>query len=272
MSNEITLINNDTMINLANAVRNLTDISSAFTPIEMINNINNYKEDIIIHGGAHINDLSITELINNKVKYVGYRAFRSCFNLSLISLPNCEYIEGPAFEMCSALQTVSMPKCSNIGYYAFYNCKSLTQVSFPECITIGRNAFLQCSSLSQVSFPKCTSIGSVTFGYCFSLTQVSFPECTSIESVAFGYCYSLTQVSIPKCTYIGSGAFSSCSALTSLYLNQVTTVTTLVNSDAFNYSPLSAGGNGTIYVPSSLVTAFKTATNWSYVSDRIVGI
>lgn len=250
MSNEITLINNDTMINLANAVRNLTGISSAFTPIEMISNINNYKENIIIHGGAHINDSSITELINDKVKYVGYRAFRSCYNLSLISLPNCEYIEGPAFEMCSSLQTVNMPKCSNIGYYAFYNCKSLSQVSFPECVTIERNAFFDCSSLTQVSFPECINIGNDAFGYCSSLTQVSFPKCTSI----------------------GDNAFYSCSLLTSLYLNQVTSVPTLNNSNAFDSSPLSAGGNGTIYVPSSLVTAFKAAENWSYVSDRIVGI
>lgn len=250
MSKEITLINNDTMINLANAVRNLTSISSAFTPIEMISNINNYKEDIIIHGNTHINDLSITELINDKVKYVGYRAFRNCYNLSLISLPNCEYIEGPAFEMCSALQTVSMPKCSNIGYYAIYNCSLLTQASFPKCTNIERYAFHLCSSLSQVSFPKCTNIGSGAFAYCVSLSQVSFPECT----------------------YIDEFAFYNCSVLTSLYLNQVTSVPTLTHSNAFESTPLSAGGNGTIYVPSSLVTAFKAAENWSYVSNRIVGI
>ena len=228
MSKEITLINNDTMTNLANAVRNLMSISSAFTPIEMISNINNYKEDIIIHGNTHVNDLSITELIDDKVKYVGYRAFRSCYNLSKVSLPNCEYIEGPAFEMCSALQTVSMPKCSNIGYYAFYSCPSLYQTSFPECATIERNAFAYCSLLTQVSFPKCTSIGNMAFAYC--------------------------------------------SLLISLYLNQVTSVITLASSNAFDGTLLSAGGNGTIYVPNSLVTAFKNAENWSYVSNRIVGI
>lgn len=250
MSNEITLINNDTMISLANAVRNLTSISSAFTPIEMISNIDNYKENIIIHGNAHANDLNIIELINDKVKYVGYRAFRSCYNLSKVSLPNCEYIEGPAFEYCSSLQVASFPKCSNIGYYAFPNCLSLSQVSFPKCVTIERYAFYNCRLL----------------------TQVSFPECTNIENYAFAYCSTLSQVSFPKCTKIDEYAFANCSALTSLYLNRVTTVTTLVNSDAFDYTPLSAGGNGTIYVPSSLVTAFKTAENWSYVSDRIVGI
>ena len=250
MSKEITLINNDTMINLANAVRNLTSISSAFTPIEMISNINNYKENIIIHGNAHVNDLSITELINNKVKYVGYRAFRSCYNLSLISFPNCEYIEGPAFEMCSSLTQVTFPKCSNIGYYAFYNCPSLTQATFPECTTIGRAAFYTCSSLTQASFPKCTTIELDAFYACRSLQVASWPKCIRIDEYAFAYC----------------------SALTSLYLNQVTSVTNLANSNAFDYSPLSEGGSGTIYVPNSLVTAFKTAENWSYVSNRIVGI
>lgn len=41
--------------------------------------------------------------------------------------------------------------------------------------------------------------------------------------------------------------------------------------DAFNNTPIKSG-TGSIYVPASLVDAYKSAENWSYFSDRIFPI
>ena len=55
-----------------------------------------------------------------------------------------------------------------------------------------------------------------------------------------------------------------------------TTMTTLQNTNAFINTPISnstyLGYYGSIYVPSSLVDTYKSATNWATYSDRIVGI
>jgi hypothetical protein len=51
----------------------------------------------------------------------------------------------------------------------------------------------------------------------------------------------------------------------------------LSHSNAFTSTPIggysaSAGTYGSIYVPASLLTAYKTATNWTYFSSRFVGV
>ena len=140
--------------------------------------------------------------------------------------------------------------------------------------TIGDYAFYFCSRLTTASFPNVTSIGNYAFRSCSSLTTVSFPNATSIGNNAFCYCSSLTTASFPNATYIGSEAFGSCSSLKSFYL-MGTRVCSLMNSKAFIKTPIanwSSTNGGRIYVPASLVNAYKSATNWAYYSGAIVGI
>ena len=118
-------------------------------------------------------------------------------------------------------------------------------------------------------------IGAYAFCSCSSLTTANFPACTSIGSNAFYGCYSLTTASFPACTSIGSSAFTWCCNLLSVYLISVSSVPTLGNY-AFSSTPIgdytaSTGGvYGSIFVPSSLYTAFTLATNWNAISARIV--
>ena len=132
--------------------------------------------------------------------------------------------------------------------------------------------FSGCSLLTNPSFPVATMIGSYAFTYCTSLGQINFPEATTIKSCAFANCHRLTTASLPKATTIGSYAFSNCYNLKSLYL-MGSSVCTLSDRWVFNSSPIggystSAGTYGTIYVPASLLTAYQTATNWTYFSSR----
>ena len=181
-----------------------------------------------------------------------------------------------AFYSCSSLTTASFPKVTSIGSYAFYSCSNLTTVSFPVATSIRSSAFTHCYNLTTASFPKVTSIGSDAFYKCSNLTTVSFPVATSIGDYAFFNCYPLTTVSFPKATSIGNAAFHSCRNLISLYLAG-SSICKLSNSNAFMYTPIygysaSAGTYGSIYVPASLLTSYKTATNWTYFSSRFVGI
>ena len=177
-------------------------------------------------------------------------------------------IRNYAFYSCTNLTTVSFPECTSIGGSAFNNCKSLTTVSFPACTSIGSSAFNNCNSLTTVSFPECTIIGPYAFRYCSSLTTVSFPACTIIGQYAFNNCKSLTTVSFPACSSIGYDAFRSCSSLTSIYLGISTSVCNLAGSNVFLGTNIT-NTTGSIFVPASLVDSYKTATIWTYFSNRI---
>jgi hypothetical protein len=183
-------------------------------------------------------------------------------------------IDKPIFTGCSSITNINFPKCTDIGDNAFVSCTSLTSISFPVCTSIGNSAFYNCTSLTTISFPVCTSIGSWAFVSCTSLTSISFPECTSIGSSAFYGCTSLTSISFPECTSIGNSAFYNCTKLASLYF-MGNTVPTL-GRYAFDNTPLSRstyiGEYGSIYVRSDKLNSFKTATNWSRYSARMVGV
>ena len=207
---------------------------------------------------------------NSTVTAVGDYAFANCTSLTSVNFPECTNIGGYAFMSCHSLTSVTFPVCTSIGSNAFQNCSSLTSVSFPKCTNISNYAFCNCYSLTSVSFPKCTYIGDSAFFSCSRLTSVNFPACTSIGFVAFRNCSSLTSISLPACTNIGSTAFATCSSLTSVYLG-ASTVCTLGNSGVFNGTPI-ASGTGNIYVPASLVEAYKVASNWSYFASLIVAI
>lgn len=237
-------------------------------------------------------------------------AFRHCVKLSEIYFPECEYIGGSAFAgygMSSSgapISVANFPKCSLIGSSAFYNCGNLQVVSFPVCTKICSGAFTNYNTyygyspkISVVDFPMVRNVDTYAFAYVKSLQTASFPECTIVAarafiqcsklkslytpklqvigSYAFCQCASLSEVSLPSCTAIGSVAFSSCQSLTSLYLLGSSRVV-LYNLNTFSYTPIVnstfTGSYGSIFVRESLLSAYMSASYWSALSSRIVGL
>ena len=184
-----------------------------------------------------------------------------------VLLPECRYIGNQTFQSCSSLTQVSLPECRYIGNQTFQDCSSLTQVSLPECRYIGNQTFQFCSSLSQVNLPMCEYIDDEAFWGC-NLSDISLPLCEYIGYCALLAC-SFTQVNLPMCSYIGSKAFWNC-----VYLSSITIGYSGVCSlsyEGFMYTPIT-DGTGSIYVPASLVDAYKSAPNWSQFSSQIFPI
>ena len=168
----------------------------------------------------------------------------------------------------SDITGVLLPECRYIGNQTFQSCSSLTQVSLPECRYIGNQTFQGCSSLTQVSLPMCSHIDDEAFFGCVFLSDISLPLCEYIGNSALLTC-SLTQVNLPMCSYIGNNAFWGC-----FYLSSITIGYSGVCSLSYEglvYTPI-ADGTGSIYVPASLVDAYKSAPNWSQFSSQIFPI
>ena len=181
-----------------------------------------------------------------------------------------DYADGTIFNFLGQITDVNWPSgIESIDDYAFYKCIGLTSVTIPSGVTnIGGSAFDSCSSLTSVTIPSSvTNIGDFAFYYCTSLTSVTIPSgVTSIGGSAFASCSSLTSVTIPSSvTNIGDFTFYNCSSLTSITVEATTppTLGDLVFEDT---------NNCPIYVPAESVDAYKTATNWSELANRIQAI
>ena len=238
--------------------------------------------------------------------------FYQALNLTTVSMPAVTKIGHAAFfETVLTTLELTWAGITSIGSQAFYKAwQALPQnlvLNLAE--KIGSGAFAGTSSakntrLLSVSLPAWTgevpseagfSAGNYgVFEYCSELVSVSAPNAESLPNYCFRGCTSLEEVSFPKLKTIGSGVFTGCTALKkvdiggqitamnnaflpitttvleALILRGVTTVPTL-GSTVFNNTAI-AKGTGYIYVPKSLESLFKVATNWSTRSAQIRAI
>ena len=84
-------------------------------------------------------------------------------------------IGASAFRYCYSLTQISIPdSVTSIGDSAFNSCYSLTQISIPDSVTsIGASAFRYCYSLTQINIPdSVTSIGANAFNNCRCLNDI----------------------------------------------------------------------------------------------------
>ena len=144
--------------------------------------------------------------------------------------------------------------------------RTLSVYSNDRVSVVGNYAFAYCSSLISVNLPLCKYISSYTFYNCIALPSIDLPNCLYLGEAALSNCNNLTVVKIPLCTVLNYGCIRNCSKLTQVYLNSVTSVTNMRYGNIFSNCP----NLTSIYVPASLVDAFKTAPNWSSISDKIV--
>jgi len=116
-----------------------------------------------------------------KVTSIAENSFKSCENLSSVSIPN---------------------SVTTIEDYAFYGCKKLSDIKIPSSVNkIGNYAFYGCSTPEHISFEgdNLTEIGNFGFANCYSLTDIDFPD--SIKSLgkdSFKNCESLSFIKISQ--------------------------------------------------------------------------
>ena len=238
---------------------------------------------------------SLSVISNSTIRYIGPSAFwayhrleklylgecleiasyglTNCAYMSEAQLPKCKKIEDAGFSNCIRLQSISIPMCESVSAYGFYGCyMNLSQIDLPACRSIGNSAFASCRALKSVSIPVCRYINPYAFAYCTELQSIDAPEVFVPNDFAFSSCYALSYARFSKASMLGSACFANCSKLATIILLS-NSVVRMPYSTAFVYTPIVRstylGYFGSIYVPASLVEAYKSAANWSYFSDRI---
>lgn len=217
-----------------------------------------------------IAEKTATKLSSNGVTEIVQGAFASFASLTDVNFPNCSTIGWSAFFKCSMLENINFPACVSIGQRAFGSCRSLKEISFPACVSIDSFAFESCKSIAKLDFPEVVSLSNGAFRWCSSISEVNFPKCQIVSADAFSGCYGITKASFPACTYIGSQAFNDCSKMSALILAG-SILCSLSNSNAFTWAYITST-RGNIFVPASLVAAYKSAPQWSYFSAVIKAV
>ena len=103
-----------------------------------------------------------------------------------------------------------------------------------------------------------------------TLTEFCDDRIVKVRNSAFQECKSMTIIDLPSVTDIGNNAFRTCSALVTVII-RAGSLCTLGGTSVFTSTPISSGA-GFVYVPAALVGAYKSATNWSTIADKIRAI
>ena len=183
MANTPVVVLDDTLTDIANAIRGKNGSSDTYRPGQMADAIDN------IPAGT----LGIPREVNQAGVY-GFPEQNFTFSLPSNATDVRNNAFSSAFYGCTSLTSVDFSSLttvsgSNAFSYAFYGCTSLTSVDLSSLTTAsgGRAfnyAFYGCTSLTSVDLSSLATVsGSNAFSYafyiCTSLTSVSFPALTT---------------------------------------------------------------------------------------------
>lgn len=242
---------------------------------------------------SNLKTTTITTLAFPNCVEIGKDVFNGYNKLVEVRAPVCKTLGQGAFNNCSFLETAYFPECDTFGANVFSNCKILNNVAFGlETFTSENNPVSKMSStLMNIGLPKCESIGTDAFTGYPKLSSASLPMCRIIGEYAFANCVDLKEIVLPACSFMEYGAFYNCTGLMTVKFPGSSVASfpwafgppipagssgTTSYAYAFDHTPIQnssyTGTFGSIYVPASLVNAYKTTICWERYADRITAI
>ncbi len=260
--------------------------------------------------GAFGNCLSLSsiDLSFGSISQVAPSTFQGT-TISAMSLPSCTQIGSSAFQNCKSLTRIDAPTCSSVFDSAFDGCTNLSEITLSTSFSrVNSGTFRNCSNLQTIDntlakvyaegFCNCVNlseiriqnfqniIGEKAFYGCSNLSRILGSGMTfgnlsdgngnpiGLGTSAFAYCVNLQEISMCFATECNANSvFYGCKKLSKVTLLSNTSVISIdahwfYNTPIHNSSYL--GRYGSIYVPSSLYSAFKRASGWSDYSARMV--
>lgn len=231
---------------------------------------NNYSNPLYSNGNLYLNGSIINTLtLPSDITQIKQYAFQGCRSIQTLNIPNnITQIKQYAFSGCTYLSTINWGTgLSSLGQYAFSNA-SIRTLTLPSGITsIPNYCFQSCANLSSVTLTdNVTSIGYNAFISNYNLKTLNLGNgLVSIGNYAFQGDSSISALTIPSgVTRIETQAFRNCSGLISITVEATTPP--ILGTSVFDNT-----NNCNIYVPCASVSAYRSATNWSAYSSRIIG-
>ena len=119
---------------------------------------------------------------------IGKGAFRNCYNLISVEMPNCiTNIGEGAFAYCTGLTKINIPNSiTKINYTTFFCCINLTSITITQnVVSIDENAFGCCSKIVEIYNLSNIEIGTDygSLGYYAKVIHTSLDEKSILETV-----------------------------------------------------------------------------------------
>lgn len=169
----------------------------------------------------------------------------------------------------NTLTTYTNNTVTSIPSHAFANVTSLQNIELGAVSQIKTNAFQYCTNLISAKFVSATELSNLCFDGCSKLPLIVLPNFNHSNTATLRGCSLLKTVDLGNSNssssgaYIGQQVFQNDTVLDTIVLRFPFTIT-LQNVNSFNNTPFASGGTGgTIYVPSSLISSYQSANNWS---------
>lgn len=250
-------INEETLINIGNAIREKTGKNNLISPGSMPEEIRS------ITGGDGDSDESKAQL--------DAMIERTITNYSN---PTLSKLGDYTFYQCSQFNSINCPNVKSIGKYSLAET-NLIEANFPLAEEIGDYGLAgnsaRGSSLTAVNLPLLWKIGGYAFRYNNQITSITLPSLKKTASTfrVFEECSNLTRLDLGPIEQIHTYWFADTN-LTVLILRG-STMASLSNVNAFANTPIQAG-TGYIYVPKDLIDSYKIATNWTTFASQLRAI
>lgn len=180
-----------------------------------------------------------------------------------------------AARVTNTLTTYSNATITSVNDCGFADCTALVSVDLSAVTHIKNQGFARCTNLETINFPMLESIDYNSFRNCAKLTEfVTGSHFDSrIDSSTFEGCNSLTKADFYHINTQGFNGYSmACANLTTLIIRNIDAVPP---ADETMFGPATTKmnkGEGYIYVPATMVEAYKAATNWAKFADQIRAI
>lgn len=277
MSNTIAYVDNQTLTNIADAVRYKTGTNEKMLLSDIPEKIRNIEG--IIPSGS----IEITE--NGTYNISEYAS-------AVVDIPAQWTTEGIA-DRSEPNGDIDLGDATIVVDYAFYKCSGITSVTGKNVTKLGVEPFSYCDNLERLSFPNATSMtnGFVSpFRSCFKLKEVHLPriQFPTTDSVFGGF--TIEFVYLPSTQVLPTNTFNACSALEvvitpmlnninghSVFINCSNLKTLLIgnarpaslgNVNSFSGTPFAEGGSGgDIYIPKALYDCLGDSSNLDYLSN-----
>lgn len=223
--------------------------------------------------------------IGERMTNVTERAFYAAVRLKSVAVPSGVLFDPwRTFEQAANIRSVTAAFSSAISQ-TFYQCTNLRAIATPKGMTQADDYAVTSTAIRQINFDMTAALSAQAlervhikavngqvrdFSSCRSLLEVTIPaDATTFVAAAFQGDYALRRVTcLGDIASIPAQVFQRCYPLRFVDLTHCTAVPTLANVNAFDATHPQLE----IRVPASLADAWKAATNWSSLSDHIVGV
>ena len=279
------------MTALANEVRELSGTTATKSIVNMTSDINNVNTEIndqsdlidrIINEANSLPDIESNEnreirlqdilikengVYNTDITYDGF----GTVTVAVTTGDDDESSDILDKLLTGTLTEITNDRITKFAQYAFSYHPTLEYASFPNVQYMQTRVFGNCTALRTVLLPNMIGYTyQYMCAYCSALTTVDVKQASYVSSYAFYQCTSLETLEFEKAGTIATNAFNGSTKLKTLIL-RMDTVPTLGGTNALTGTKI-ASGTGYIYVPSSLIDSYKSATNWSTYANQFRAI